>query len=348
MLPQAALTPWVKTRRRRTSAWIVGALGQALAGFAIAVSALCFEGIALGVAVILALAVFSLARALCSMASKDVQGRTIPKGQRGRISGRATMVGGLASVIVGALMWALSGRLSISIVAGLIAAAACSWLMAIVIFRGINEPLVDGTDTRPNSSWWRDTWDLFTHDRDFRIFVIVRSLLLVTALSTSFIVTLGALGETNIGVFLIVGGIAALIGGRITGLWADRSSKKVLTVSALVGSVVLLVLVASFTWLPMTANIIIFPLGFFVMNIVHASVRVARSTYVVDMAEGDKRTEYVSSSNTLMGFILLFVGAISGVMASFGPESALLFLAAIGLVGVGMSTKLKDVSYTSA
>lgn len=348
MLPQAALTPWVKTRRRRVSVWIVGALGQALAGFAIAISALLLSGTVLGIAVLAALAIFALSRALCSMASKDVQGRIIAKGNRGRISGRATMLGGVASVLVGVLMWVLTDRLTNGVVAGLIAAASCTWLVAIGIFRGVKEPLPDDTDGRPNSAWWRDTWALFTRDHDFRIFVIVRSLLLVTALSTSFIVTLSSVEDSNIGVFLIVGGVASLIGGRITGMWSDRSSKNVLTASALAGSLVLLILVASATWLPPAANAIILPLGFFVMNIVHASVRVARSTYVVDMAEGDKRTEYVASSNTLMGVILLIVGAISGVIASWGPAAALLFLSALGLVGVGMSTKLKDVSIAEA
>ena len=80
------------------------------------------------------------------------------------------------------------------------------------------------------------------------------------------------------------------------------------------------------------------------MSVVHAGVRVARSTYVVDMAEGDKRTEYVGAANTIMGVVLLIVGALSGVIASFGPAAALIFLALMGLVGVAMSSRLKEVS----
>nr|WP_240393877.1 MFS transporter [Corynebacterium lactis] len=368
MLPQAALTPWVKTRRRRVSVWIAGALGQAASAGLIALAALFLEGVALGIAVVAALACFATARALCSMASKDVQGRTIPKGQRGQISGRATMLGGVAAVVVGAVLWGLADKLSGPMIAGFIAAAACSWLVAVLIFRGIDEPECAEDSCGPNSNWWKDTWALFASDRDFRSFVIVRSLLLVTALSTTFIVTLsaemgasvdealgasgagagaGASGSSggSVGIFLIASGVAALIGGKVTGLWADRSSKAVLTWSAGVGSAILLLLVAGAHWLPQAVNVWLFPLGFFAMNIVHAAVRVARSTYVVDMAEGDKRTEYVGASNTLMGIILLVVGALSGAIAMLGSSAALVFLAVIGLVGVAMSSRLKDVSH---
>lgn len=361
MLPQAALTPWVKTRRRRTAVWSVGALGQAASAALIALAALTLTGVWLGIAVVVALGCFATARALCSMASKDVQGRTIPKGQRGRISGRATMLGGVAAVIVGVLLWLVGERVTSGVVAALIGLAALSWVVALLIFRGVKEPASESESKGPNRSWWRDTWALFVRDRHFRSFVIVRSLLLVTALSTSFIVTLSAevgvdieqsaagasdaaAAGPGIGVFVIAAGIAALIGGKITGLWSDRSSKAVLMYSALVGSVILLALVASAQWLPVGVNGWVFPLGFFAMSVVHASVRVARSTYVVDMAEGDKRTEYVGASNTLMGVVLLIVGAVSGVIASFGSSAALLFLAAVGMVGVAMSFMLKDVS----
>lgn len=365
MLPQAALTPWVKTRRRRTAVWSVGALGQAVSASLIALAALTLTGVWLGIAVIVALGCFATARALCSMASKDVQGRTIPKGQRGRISGRATMLGGIAAVVVGVLLWLVGDRVTSGVVAALIGLAALPWVIALLIFRGVKEPASESVSRGPNRAWWRDTWELFARDADFRSFVVVRSLLLVTALSTSFIVTLSAeigvdieqaaAGNSSagtdavaagpgIGVFVIAAGVAALIGGKITGLWSDRSSKSVLTYSALAGSLILLVLVASAQWLPAGVNGWVFPLGFFAMSVVHSSVRVARSTYVVDMAEGDKRTEYVGASNTLMGIVLLIVGAVSGVIASFGPSAALLFLAAVGMAGVAMSARLKDVS----
>ncbi len=59
----------------------------------------------------------------------------------------------------------------------------------------------------------------------------------------------------------------------------------------------------------------------------------ARKTYIVDMAGGDKRTFYVGAANTMMGAILLMVGGISAVISLAGPTAALLFLAALGCAG---------------
>jgi hypothetical protein len=44
-----------------------------------------------------ALVVFSLSRDLTSLAGKDVLGRTIPKGERGQITGAATVPSGVSS-----------------------------------------------------------------------------------------------------------------------------------------------------------------------------------------------------------------------------------------------------------
>ena len=40
------------------------------------------------------------------------------------------------------------------------------------------------------------------------------------------------------------------------------------------------------------------PLAYFVLSIAHSGVRVGRKTYVVNLATGNKRTDYVAISNT--------------------------------------------------
>ena len=62
------------------------------------------------------------------------------------------------------------------------------------------------------------------------------------------------------------------------------------------------------------------------------------------MAGGDKRTQYVGAANTMMGVVLLIVGGISAVIALAGPAPALLFLAAIGLLGARRARGLDNVS----
>ena len=347
MLPQAAFTPWVTTQRSRKRIWVIGSLGQAVAAALIGVAALLLDALALGLTITLLLAVLAVFRALCSIASKDVQGRTISKGRRGVITGRAAAVGGAVALAVGLLLEYIGTPIPTWILAALIFASAAAWAIAAIVFHTIDEPVSDEEPRGLERGWWADTWGLFTGDREFRQFVIVRSLLLVSALSTAFIVTLSqeiGYGLTGLGAFLIASGLASVLGGRISGVWSDASSRNVMSYGALAASVVIVGLVAAAAWLPGAANAWVFPIGFFLVNLAHTAIRVARKTYIVDMAEGDTRTRYVGAANTLMGVILLVIGAISGVVAQLGPSAALLFLAAIGFVGVGAARRLRDVS----
>lgn len=62
------------------------------------------------------------------------------------------------------------------------------------------------------------------------------------------------------------------------------------------------------------------------------------------MAEGTQRTRYVSVANTLMGVLLLIVGALTSVLALLSPEVALAALALFGLLGAALSKCLPEVS----
>ena len=101
MLPQAFLSPWVTSQSSRKRVWLIGSWGQALASAGIALSALLLKGSALGIAVIVLLAVHAVFRSICSIAGKDVQGRTISKGHRGDITGRATALAGGFTLAIG-------------------------------------------------------------------------------------------------------------------------------------------------------------------------------------------------------------------------------------------------------
>ena len=92
----------------------------------------------------------------------------------------------------------------------------------------------------------------------------------------------------------------------------------------------------------------LFIAAYFLLTVTHTGVRVARKTYVVDMATGDQRTEYVAVSNTAMGLLLLATGAVSSALAQIGPEAALLFLASLGLLGVVAGRSLERVSHGDA
>lgn len=345
MLPQAFLSPWVTSQSSRKRVWLIGSWGQALASAGIALSALLLEGSALGIAVIVLLAVHAVFRSICSIAGKDVQGRTISKGHRGDITGRATALAGGFTLAIGLALSFIPNELPQWSLAALLAGGASMWALASLVFMRIDEPTPD-TDTS-NGQGFHDMWKLVTSDRDLQRFLIVRSLMLVTALSAPFIVVLGSregADLTGLGAFIVASGGASLLGGRVSGRLSDRSSKRTMAWAAGFASTVLILLVASAQLVDDTINAWVMPLGFFLVNLAHTAVRVSRKTYLVDMADGDRRTMITGAANTVMGIVLLVVGAISSAVVLLGPQAALIFLAVVGYAGVFGAANLKEVS----
>ena len=349
MLPQAALTPWVLRCRHRKWIWVAGGAGQAVAVAAMALTAAAGAGRAAGISILIELAVFALARSLCSIASKDVQGRTMPKGQRGQINGISALVSGLIAVTVGlAIRIAGGSEVNTNILAGLLAVSVLIWVGALIVYASVREPAGEAETDVSDESWVARSWHLLSGDKAFRRFVTVRALLLVSSLSPPFIVVIasaeGAGGLSGLGPFLIASGLAGIVGGRLSGRLADRSSRQVMIWGSGMSSAVIVLVVAIAAAPSFDGAIWLFPLAYFSLALTHLGVRVARKTYVVDMAEGDQRTEYVAVSNTAMGVLLLVAGGVSSALAHFGTDAALLFLALLGFLGVFVGRTLPDVS----
>lgn len=350
MLPQAALSPWVTSQRSRKRVWLIGSWGQAIAAALIALGALLFGAWLLGLLTLVLLAVFAVFRSLCSIAGKDVQGRTIAKGHRGQITGRATALAGAFTLAIGAALMLLPEELPRWTLGALLAAGALTWVAAALVFAGIQEP---EAEPQPDATerGFRDTLQLVRTDRQLQRFLLVRSLMLVTALSTPFIITLASEQHaqlSGLGAFIIASGGASLLGGRISGRWSDRSSKSTMAWAAGTASTVLVLLVFSARLAPDSINAWVMPLGFFIVNLAHTAVRVSRKTYLVDMAEGDRRTLITGVANTVMGVVLLLVGGLSSLISLFGTQATLLFLAVIGYAGVVGAATLDDVSKQSS
>lgn len=218
MLPQAFLSPWVTSQRSRKRVWLIGSWGQFLTATLIAVSALLLDGAALGAAVLALLAVHAVFRSICSLAGKDVQGRTISKGRRGEITGRATELAGAFTLAVGLILSFVPNDLPRWALAALLFGGALTWALASVVFRRIDEP--EAEPAAKDGQSLAEMWALVKGDTDLQRFLLVRSLMLVTALSTPFIVVLaGDQGAdlTGLGAFVIASGGASLVGGRISG-----------------------------------------------------------------------------------------------------------------------------------
>jgi hypothetical protein len=349
MLPQLILGGWVRLRSLRKPIWLLGSLLQAVAVLGCAASTAWLTGVTAGAAILVCVVAFSLARSLNSLASKDIIGKTIPKGRRGRLSGWAAGVSGLLTLGVG-IWFALRGRGEDSplFYATLLAGAGLLWLLAALVFSALRE--YPG-ETEGGANGWREAWsrlDLLRTDRDFRRFVLTRGLLICSALAAPFYVILarehGSGGASLLGTFLVAGGLASSLSAPAWGIAADRSSRWVMTVAALMTAGLGIAMFLLIRWRPEVANANwLFPAFFFGLGIAHAGVRAGRKTYLVDLAGGVKRTDYVALSNTLIGLLLLIVGGLTSLVSFLKPEELILGLSLMGFCGAGLALTLPEV-----
>jgi hypothetical protein len=75
----------------------------------------------------------------------------------------------------------------------------------------------------------------------------------------------------------------------------------------------------------------------------HSGVRAGRKTYLVDMAGGTKRTDYVAVSNSMIGLLLLAAGVLLGALSFLKLHVLVLVLAGFGVAGVIMAHGLPEV-----
>jgi hypothetical protein len=77
--------------------------------------------------------------------------------------------------------------------------------------------------------------------------------------------------------------------------------------------------------------------------VAHAGVRAGRKTYLVDLAGGVKRTDYVAVSNSIIGLVLLLVGGVTSLLSFLAPEEVILGLSLLGLLGAALAMVLPEV-----
>ena len=349
MLPQLFLGAAVRGLTVRKWIWVGCALAQAACLAALGWAALQLRGDGAGWAVLGLLVVFSLARAGCSVAYKDVQGKTIPKTRRGRLSGWIAAIAGALAMLVGLGLGMLPDGASSHQMAALLGLGALAWALAAWLFAGIREfggateGGVSGSDTIVGQL------ALLRDDAPFRRFVLARALAMGSSLAAPFYVSLArdALGQAImlLGIFIAIEGLAGLVGSPVWGRMADRSSRQVFATASAMAAVLSMLVAAWSWWNPQgPASAWFYPIAFFALGIAHAGVRLGRKTYLVDLAEGDRRTAYVAVSNSVIGVLLLATGALGALAATWSVAGTVMLLGLAGLAGAWMSLRWQEVS----
>lgn len=347
LLPQLFIAKWIREVPVRKWFWVGGSVAQGacIAGMALAVSAL--SGAAAGWAVLGLLVVFSLSRGVCSVSSKDVLGKTIAKTRRGSVSGYAASAAGGVIVAVG-LVGFLPGSSDrgMTFYVVLLCAAAFLWLLAAITYSFLRE-YAGATEGGGNAI--REAIDQFSvirDDAELRHFVIVRTLLISTALVAPFYVSLmsSASGEalSGLGALMIASGAASFVSAPVWGRLSDRSSRLVMAAAAALAGITG-VGTAAVAWLAgQPVGIWWYPVAYFLLSVAHAGVRLGRKTHLVDIATTENRATYVAVSNTIIGIMLLVGGAFAGAAASFGPAGAIFILALVSIVGALSALRLGE------
>ncbi|OOV88039.1 MFS transporter [Oceanospirillum linum] len=350
LIPQLLIANFVRKMAIRKTAWVLGSVIQALCMFAIALSLFYLTGELAGWSVITLLVMFSLARGLCSVASKDVTGKTIPKPRRGRLSGLAASMAGGITLVAGIILY-IKGQSAeagsdVLFYALFIGLGGILWLMAALLFSQVREEPGETDGGKNGFLHALEKLSLLKTDKNFRHFVLTRPLLLCTALSAPYYVILS--GEYQsvalaLGVFVITSGLAGLLSGPFWGLFADNSSRQVMIAAALIAATLGISVNAVALWLPeLMASIWLLPLGYFILTIAHEGVRIGRKTYLVNMATGNQRTDYVSVSNTCIGVVLLLIG-FGSALSGFSALNLIFALSVLGVLGAVMAYVLPEV-----
>ena len=350
LLPQLLVAAYIRQLPKRKGVWIAGSVLQAVAMFAMALVALTLTGAPAGWAVLGLLALFSLARGMCSVSAKDVLGKTVSKTRRGTLMGYSAAAAGLATLGIGFYIQLSAERFQTTgLFFALLAGAAGLWLLAAGVFVLVREQpgATEGGGNALTAAI--ASLGVLRTDSDFRRFVAARSMLLGIALAPPFYVMLaqqqteGAL--SGLGLLIIANGLAGSISAPVWGRLGDRSSRLVMTFAAALAGLTGIVLWALLSLdVPLMHNAYTYAGFILVLTVAHGGVRLGRKVYLVDMATAATRATYIAVSNTVIGAAMLAGGVIGAIGDLFDVRSIILALALVTLVAAGYCARLREVS----
>lgn len=343
MLPQLGIAVWVRGLPIRKWCCVGAAFAQGVAVLGLAAAGWRLDGTAAGLAILALVVLFSLARGFSSVATKDVLGKTVPRTRRGQVGGLAASVAGFGTLLFAALLW-WRGE-SQELYVALLVAGALLWFLSAWFYATVAE---QPGATEGGGNGLREavaSLRILREDRDFRRFLTARALLMGSGLAAPFLVVLAReRADTGLSYFLIAQGVASLVSGPVWGVAADRSSRALMMVTAIGAGLLGTAVYAADRWsADLVATVWFLPAAFFVLSIVHDGVRLARKTYVVDLAGGNKRTDYVAVGNSVIGVLLLLVGGLTAAVQQLSTAAALLLLSLAAFGAAWVARGLPEV-----
>lgn len=351
LLPQLFTAGYLRSRPQRKWVWSAGAVLQGLSALGIALSALFMEGLAAGIGIAGSLAVLAVSRSVCSVAYKDVLGKTVDKSHRGTATGLAGSLS--AAVVIGFALLLTTGWIPrYELVCGALALAGVIWMLAALNFLGLKEEkgATEGGSNAITAAL--ENLTLLKKDPQLRRFIAVRGFLIATALAPPFMIAAATAeiddpgsGYGDLGYLLFASAFASLSSSWLWGYLADRSSRKVLMLSGFAGAIALGATGVCSVMGVLGAPFVL-PVLLFGLMLAYQGVRLGRSTHLVDMADKETRAGYTALSNTIIGILLLLGGGFGLISSWTGPDVVLFIMAVMcalaGLVSFGLNEVQKS------
>jgi MFS family permease len=137
--------------------------------------------------------------------------------------------------------------------------------------------------------------------------------------------------------FIAASSLAAFLSSYVWGSWSDKSA--VLTIR--IASVICVIAGGAFYFCYQMGSLWLNVGLFFLLSVGYAGVRTARKTYLLDIANGDTRTQYVATANTVVGYVLLAFGGFYAVVYPMINEHIIALMTGFLILGLGQSYWLK-------
>jgi MFS family permease len=324
-------------------------LTEAATLFLMAVAALILSPLAAGIAVVLLLAVFSIASGVGSVAFSDVMGKTVPKGRRGRLLAvRATSGGGLALIAGFFLRQYVGAESDVTPYLILLGTAALLWFLAALLFAAIEEEPGATEGGRNALKEAQAGWQLLQEQPGFRHFIVARAFLLTVELAIPFYALYARrlIQEDvgNLGIFVMAASLAAVLSSPLWGRFADRSSR---TVMAWGGGMAVLTGVYALLFGALPAELqtaLVYAPVFLLIGFARAGVRLGRKTYLVDGAPQKEMPLYVALSNSLIGALTLLGSGLGLIAELLGLPPLIVLLALLSGTGALISWRLPEAT----
>ncbi len=334
LIPQWPLKQRIQQFTQRQRVWRVGVFVQASAIMGMVPAVAFLSPYSGGLLILFLLIVLSLGRALCSLTMKDMEGVLIEKGRRGKLVGFASGISGLLSLLSALALILGEAHFDQVWLLWIIASASMLFIATLPLSLTLHAK-VESDENDQQASF------LFTlkHDRALLHLIISRCLLLHSALIAPFFVSITTSQDDTFQLpyFIAASSLATFLSSYVWGTWSDKSA--VLTIRIATGICLLAsgVFYLCFGLASLWLNVGLF----FFLSVGYAGVRTARKTYLLDIADGNTRTQYVATANTVVGYVLLAFGGVYAVLYPIIGEQILPLMSAFLFIGLVQSYWLK-------